>query len=98
MTRLALVEHLLTDAGSNGVTTSEFLKAGAGSRFGARCQELRDRGLTITCERVRPGEHRYVLTSSLPLSWTWTATKRWHIAATPSWYLSRGSYREAKAA
>jgi hypothetical protein len=43
------VRHLLEEAGSNGVTTNEFLRAGAGSRFGARIHELRHQdGLYIT--------------------------------------------------
>lgn len=61
MTRRELVEQMLRDAGPTGVTTSQFLRAGAGSRFGARVQELRDRGFTIPCSRVRDGEFRYVL-------------------------------------
>lgn len=61
MNRRTLVLSLLEDAGSAGVTTGDFLRAGCGSRFGARVQELRDRGYTITSERVRDGSWRYIL-------------------------------------
>lgn len=97
MTRLQLVEHLLTDAGSNGVTTSAFLRAGAGSRFGARVQELRDQGQHITCSRVRDGEFRYVLTPSEPLSWSWSINGGWQLLSL-SEALSRGSYEQERAA
>lgn len=40
-TQLAYVRHLLEEAGGKGVTTNEFLRWGAGSRFGARVHELR---------------------------------------------------------
>lgn len=37
----AFVRHLLEEAGPHGVTTNDFLRAGAGSRFGARIFDLR---------------------------------------------------------
>lgn len=60
MTRRELVLDLL-HANPEGVTTSRFLREGCGSRFGARIQELRNQGYSITCERVREGEFRYQL-------------------------------------
>lgn len=61
MTKRDLARQLLERAGAGGVTTSQFLRAGVGSRFGARLQELRDQGFDISSERVRDGEHRYIL-------------------------------------
>lgn len=62
MTKRELVLALLK-RNPNGVTTGQFLRAGAGSRFGARVQELRERGYTIVSERVRDGEFVYRLLS-----------------------------------
>lgn len=61
-TAKALVRHLLEEAGGRGVSTSEFLRAGCGSRFGARIHELRhDEGLGITERYLRPGSSLYRL-------------------------------------
>lgn len=50
-TQQTYVRHLLEEAGDKGVTTNEFLRWGAGSRFGARVHELRhEYGLYITEE------------------------------------------------
>lgn len=65
MTRRELVLQLLTEAGGDGVTTGDFLRAGAGSRFGARIAELRADGYAIHAERVRDGEWRYWLAEDL---------------------------------
>lgn len=62
MTRRALVLQLLRQAGDSGVTTAELLRAGCGSRYGARLLELRKAGFVITSERVREGQWRYRLT------------------------------------
>lgn len=52
----ALVRHLLEEAGPHGVTTNDFLRAGAGSRFGARIHELRhEDGLSITEASIDSG-------------------------------------------
>lgn len=62
MTKRELCLHLLET--QEWVTTNEFLAAGCGSRFGARIQELRDRGYDIPpAERVRDGQARYTLRS-----------------------------------
>lgn len=58
----ALVRHLLQEAGGHGVSTSEFLRAGCGSRFGARIHELRHQdGLRIVERYLRPGASLYRL-------------------------------------
>lgn len=63
MTRLQLVLDLLRKAGPRrGVTTGEFLQAGAGNRFGGRICELRKLGHVIETTRVRAGAFRYQLT------------------------------------
>jgi hypothetical protein len=59
--RQALTLAMLRQTGSQGVTTSEFLAGGCGSRFAARIDQLRRSGWVITCERVRQGEYRYRL-------------------------------------
>jgi len=64
MTNKQLTLHLLKQAGPGGVTTSEFLVAGCGSRFGARVQELRDDGYVIPAKRIRDGSYRYTLVTS----------------------------------
>ena len=61
MTKREHVLQLLREAGPRGVTTAEFLKAGCGSRFGARIQELRDAGYVIDSKRVRSSSHVYTL-------------------------------------
>ena len=60
-TRRDLVLRLLRAAGARGVTTSDLLVAGVGSRYSARLLELRERGYTITSERERQGQWRYRL-------------------------------------
>jgi hypothetical protein len=62
MTRRDLALHLLREAGSRGITTAEFLRAGVGSRYSARIMELRQAGHVIEAERIREGSWRYVLT------------------------------------
>lgn len=63
-TAKALVRHLLEEAGETGVTTNGFLRAGCGSRFGARIHELRhDEGLRIDERYLRPGASLYRLIS-----------------------------------
>lgn len=62
VTRRQLTLHLLREAGGRGVTTSEFLEGGCGSRFGGRILELREQGHMIETERVREGSFRYTLT------------------------------------
>lgn len=58
------------------VYTGDFLRAGCGSRFGARIAELRDEGHEILCEAVRPGEYRYKLTTgNAVLCWVCDLTK-----------------------
>lgn len=78
MTRRDLVKKLLED-NPKGVTTSQFLRAGCGSRYGARVQELRDQGHNISCTCVRAGEFLYVLNSSEPLSWSWHKLGGWKL-------------------
>lgn len=56
-----LVRDLLEAGGNNGVTTGELLLAGCGTRYGARIKELRDEGLRIESNQVRPGLWRYRL-------------------------------------
>jgi hypothetical protein len=69
MTRRDLALSLLQDAGPRGVTTSEFMNAGVGSRYSARVRELRQAGWSITSERIREGSWRYTLEPPLePLS------------------------------
>ena len=61
-TAKALVRHLLEEAGETGVTTNGFLRAGCGSRFGARIHELRhDEGLRIEESYLRSGASLYRL-------------------------------------
>lgn len=57
-TARGLVAHMLHE-NPHGVTTGQLLKAGAGSRYGARIKELRESGMRIESELVRPGEWRY---------------------------------------
>lgn len=66
MTNRSLALKLLRDAGPRGVTTGEFLNAGAGNRFSARLKELRDQGHPITAKRIRNGSWRYFLNASVP--------------------------------
>ena len=61
MTRRDLVLSLLRNAQPDGVTTAQFLEAGAGSRFGARIAELRAEGYDIISEYQRQGSHKYFL-------------------------------------
>src|SRR5438105_98255 len=61
MTRRDLTLHLLREASASGVTTADFLRAGVGSRYGARLRELREAGHTITAKRERDGSWRYTL-------------------------------------
>lgn len=63
MTRRAIALQLLQDAGGAGVTTGDLMRAGVGSRYGARLKELRDEGYEIHSERLRGGSWRYILTS-----------------------------------
>lgn len=53
--------HLLRQ--QEWVTTNDFLRAGCGSRFGARLLELRKQGYEIETEPVREGQARYRLKS-----------------------------------
>ncbi|MBX5461660.1 MAG: hypothetical protein IRZ28_11290, partial [Steroidobacteraceae bacterium] len=65
----ALVRHLLEEAGEHGVTTSEFLAAGAGPRFGARIHELRHKdGLRIDQAPLPDGGAVYRLAGPLSSS------------------------------
>lgn len=58
----AMALHLLQEAGAKGVTTSQFLLAGCGNRFGGRLHELKhEDGIDYLEERVAEGEHRYWL-------------------------------------
>lgn len=50
-----MVLYLLREAGDHGVTTSEFLQAGCGSRFGGRIFELREQGHVIEAEPLEGG-------------------------------------------
>ncbi len=60
-TSKGLVRHLLEEAGEMGVTTAAFLRAGCGSRFGARICELRHQdGMEISEQRVSRGSSLYV--------------------------------------
>lgn len=60
-TSKGLVRHLLEEAGDIGVTTAAFLRAGCGSRFGARICELRhDDGMVIVEQRVSRSSSLYV--------------------------------------
>lgn len=61
MNKRQQVLQLLQQAGTHGVTTGEFLDAGCGSRFGARIQELRDRGMVVDVHRLRSGSYCYAL-------------------------------------
>ncbi len=57
-----LVRHRLEEAGPHGVSTADFLRAGCGSRFGARIHELRhEEGLRIDERYLRPGSSLYTL-------------------------------------
>lgn len=55
-----LAFEALAAAGSAGVTNHDMMRV-AGSRAGARVQELRDEGHVITCTHVEGGLYRYVL-------------------------------------
>lgn len=66
MTRKQLALHLLEEAGERGITTGELMKAGVGSRYGARLLELRAEGHIIESVRLRDGAWKYTLTSSPP--------------------------------
>ena len=63
MIRRRLALEALRDAGKHGVTTAGLLKAGAGSRYGARLKELREEGHEISSVRLRDGEWLYTLVS-----------------------------------
>jgi hypothetical protein len=67
MSKRQLVFNLLYEAGRHGVTTSELLAAGAGSRYGGRIFELRRMGHEIDTERLRAGAYRYTLRCPGPL-------------------------------
>lgn len=57
------VLHLLREAGPDrGVTTNEFLLAGAGSRFGGRILELREHGHVIETSQFKQHHFIYKLT------------------------------------
>lgn len=61
MTKRELALRLLQDAGPRGVTTAEFLRAGVGSRYGARLREIREAGYDIVSERLTASSFRYEL-------------------------------------
>lgn len=62
----ALVRHLLEEAGAKGVTTSDFVAAGCGSRFGGRIHELRhDDGMEIEQRYLRPGASIYFMAPAM---------------------------------
>jgi hypothetical protein len=66
MTNREIVLDLLRKAGPAGVTTGELLAGGAGSRYGARIKELRERGFEIESTLERPGSWRYRLAAAEP--------------------------------
>lgn len=59
--RTRLLHRVLKDAGPKGVTTSDLLEFGVGSRFGARLKELRDEGYQVSATREKASSWRYVL-------------------------------------
>ena len=61
MTKAQIALGLLRDAGERGVTTAEFMRAGVGSRYGARIHDLRKQGAKVEGEREREGSWRYWL-------------------------------------
>lgn len=65
-TRKALALALLRASGDAGVSTAEFMRAGVGSRYGARLKELRDEGHHIITTYERQGSHRYFLLTAEP--------------------------------
>ena len=64
--RQNLFVHLLRAGGRRGVTTSELLAGGVGSRYSSRLLELRKLGYKITSERERQGQWRYRLVHEPP--------------------------------
>jgi hypothetical protein len=61
------VLYTLRHAGATGATTSELCQPDTGGiRFGARINELRDYGCTITRVQLRPGAWRYWLVGTDP--------------------------------
>ena len=62
------VLQALRDASPNGLTTNELCQPEHGGvRFGARIEELRDKGYVIETERIRNNSHRYRLVENQQL-------------------------------
>jgi hypothetical protein len=61
MTKQQIALNALRLARPGGVTGSQLLEEGCGTRYGARIQDLRDQGHRISSKRVRDGLFLYTL-------------------------------------